>query len=134
MSPLYREANEDYLIPGTKIIIEKGTRVLISSHGIHHDPEYYPDPEKFDPDRFAKEEKVKRDPITFIPFGHGPRNCVALRLGMMQIRIGLVAMINNFQFSIGTRTPVPVHIDEKAYSRTPVGGCMYLKLKAIVPL
>lgn len=54
-------------------MIEKGKTVLIPIHAIHHDPEYYPNPDKFDPDRFDAEEKSKRDTMTWLA-GSGPRN------------------------------------------------------------
>lgn len=38
---------------------------------IHHDPEYYPEPEKFDPDRFSSEAIKQRDSMTWLPFGDG---------------------------------------------------------------
>lgn len=44
--------------------------------GLHHDPEYYPNPEKFDPERFSEENKSKRPAYTYLPFGDGPRICI----------------------------------------------------------
>lgn len=56
--------------------MEEGTRVTISVSGIHHDPEYYPEPEKFNPERFNENGKKSRHPCTYLPFGLGPRKCL----------------------------------------------------------
>lgn len=73
---LSRKCNEKYTVPGTDVTIEKGINALISVLGLHHDPEYYPHPEKFDPERFTEENKKQRNPFTYIPFGEGPRICI----------------------------------------------------------
>lgn len=122
-------ANRDYKVPDSNIVIEKGTMVLIPVYGIHYDPEYYPEPEKFDPERFSNEEQKKRDPMTFLGFGEGPRNCIGLRFGMMQVRIGLITLLNSFEFSIGEKTQSP-RFNLKATTLMNEGK-MYLKLKPI---
>ena len=73
---LVRKCVKDYQIPDTDIIIEKDTRVFIPAIALHYDPDYYPDPEKFDPERFTNEKKASRHPFVHIPFGEGPRNCI----------------------------------------------------------
>lgn len=76
MPMLQRECNKDYQIPDSDAIIPKGTQVHIPVIAIHMDPKYYPDPERFDPDRFTDEEKSKRPHYSYLPFGEGPRNCI----------------------------------------------------------
>lgn len=73
-----RECTKDYQVPGTGVTIEKGTSVAISTLGIHHDAEIYPDPMKFDPDRFLEEIKRSRHPFSWLPFGEGPRACIGM--------------------------------------------------------
>lgn len=73
---LNRICNKDYKVPGTDFVIEKGTKLWIPVLGLHRDPEYYPDPEKFDPERFSEENKKHRHPYAYLPFGEGPRICI----------------------------------------------------------
>lgn len=61
-----------------KFKIEKGSSIIIPIYGIHRDPKYYPNPEKFDPERFSDENKDKIQPGTYLPFGSGPRNCIGM--------------------------------------------------------
>lgn len=71
-----RYCTKTYVIPDLNIILKPGESVAIPIHGIQHDPEYYPEPEIFDPERFSIENKCTRHPMTFIPFGGGPRICI----------------------------------------------------------
>jgi cytochrome P450 family 6 len=73
---LNRICTKDYKVPGSNIMIKKDTKVWIPVLGLQRDPEFYPDPEKFDPERFSEENKNERHPYTFIPFGEGPRVCI----------------------------------------------------------
>jgi Cytochrome P450 len=50
--------------------------VLVPVYALHHDPDYFPDPEKFDPERFSDENKGNIKNFTYLPFGSGPRNCI----------------------------------------------------------
>lgn len=74
-----RETFKEYPVPNTKHVIPKGTPVWINSLGFHYDEKYYPNPTKFDPERFTPEEVSKRPNFTWLPFGEGPRNCIGMR-------------------------------------------------------
>lgn len=58
--------------------IPKGTSIMMFIYGLHHQEEFYPNPEKFDPDRFLPESHNNRDPFAYVPFGAGPRNCIGI--------------------------------------------------------
>ena len=73
---IVRKCNKDYPVPDTNLVIDKGTGVMVSIYALHHDPEYYPDPQNYDPDRFDPSEVERRHPFAFLPFGAGPRNCI----------------------------------------------------------
>lgn len=71
-----RKTVQDYKIEETGLVIEKGTPILIASLGFHYDPQYYPNPYVFDPERFSSVNKSKMNPNVFLSFGIGSRNCI----------------------------------------------------------
>ncbi|XP_023705443.1 probable cytochrome P450 6a14 [Cryptotermes secundus] len=123
-----RKSSKPYKIPETDIDLDTGTSVIIPVIGLHHDPKYYPDPDRFDPERFSEEEKQKRHHYVYLPFGEGPRICIGMRFGLMQTKVGLVSLLSKYQFSVSKKTPVPLVFDAKSFILAPVGG-MWLKIK-----
>lgn len=85
LEPLQRNIRVDYKIPGMNVVIEKGRTVVISPMGIHYDEKYYPNPKKFDPERFSSENSRDRHPCAFLPFGAGPRNCIGKLLYFIRL-------------------------------------------------
>lgn len=71
-----RNAARDIQLDGTDLVIKKNTIVTISPYAIQHDEKYYPEPEKFKPERFTPENVKERHPCTMMSFGHGPRSCL----------------------------------------------------------
>ena len=74
-----RKCVKTYTLPSEPAYtLQPGDGVWIPVHGLHHDPQYFPEPEKFDPERFSEENKDKIKPFTYLPFGSGPRNCIGM--------------------------------------------------------
>lgn len=69
VAQVVRTPTRDYKISNSNLVIPKGTFTGIPTSAIHMDPEYYPDPKKFDPERFNDENKTNRHPMAYLPFG-----------------------------------------------------------------
>ncbi|XP_075215407.1 uncharacterized protein LOC142321295 [Lycorma delicatula] len=124
---LFRECKNNYKLPDGKIL-EKGTIVNIPVLGIQRDPKYFPDPEKFDPERFNKTSPSHPiQSFSYLPFGEGPRFCIGKRYGLMQSKITLFSLVSKFKFELSKKTAAPLKIDPKTFVTQTEGG-MYLKV------
>ncbi|CAD7083746.1 unnamed protein product [Hermetia illucens] len=110
---LPREASQDYKIPNTKFVLKKGINVIIPAYAIHHDPEFYPNPSIFNPDNFSEEAVKNRPLVAFLPFGEGPRICIGARVGMMQTKMGVIAGLRKFRYTLSPRTKQPLKLLSK---------------------
>ncbi|CAG4936473.1 unnamed protein product [Colias eurytheme] len=93
---LNRKCVKDTVLPVGNIKVDKGTRIMMPVFEVQHDEEYFPDPEKFMPERFAPENKHNIIDATFMPFGKGNRVCVGTRYATLQTKAGLVHLLRNF--------------------------------------
>ncbi|XP_067005981.2 cytochrome P450 4C1 [Anabrus simplex] len=80
-----------------KHLIPSGVNVYIPTFLIHREPELYPQPDKFDPDRFLPENAKGRHPYAYIPFSAGPRNCIGQRFALMEEKVVLSTILRNFR-------------------------------------
>uniref|UniRef100_W8C320 Cytochrome P450 6a9 n=2 Tax=Ceratitis capitata TaxID=7213 RepID=W8C320_CERCA len=125
---LNRKCLEDYVVPGhPKYVIKKNKRILIPVGAMHRDPDLYPNPDVFNPDHFSPEKVAKRDSIEFLAFGEGPRNCIGMRFGKMEVLIGLVSLLRNFRFSVCDKTTIPMEYNVASYLVSPKSG-IYLRV------
>ena len=78
--------------------IPEGTDCTIWIFSVHRDERYYPEPEKFDPDRFTQENSKDRPAYAYIPFSAGRRNCIGQRFAMMELKVLLTNILRKFEF------------------------------------
>ncbi|XP_030765600.1 probable cytochrome P450 6a14 isoform X1 [Sitophilus oryzae] len=121
---LPRTCTKNYKIPNSDVVIEKGTSLKIPVWGIHNDPDYFPNPTEFNPDRFSPENKHKINPYTYIPFGDGPRQCLGLRFAMMESKVGLAVLLRNYRYTLHSSTPYPPKYVTNNFIPTVDGGIM----------
>ncbi|KAF4519173.1 hypothetical protein B566_EDAN008236 [Ephemera danica] len=96
--------------------------VGFSIYGLHHDPEYFPDPERFDPERFNEENKSKLKSFTYMPFGSGPRNCIGIRFAQLEVKLALAYVIAAVELEVCERTTIPLVISAENSQMKPTGG------------
>ncbi|XP_063233597.1 uncharacterized protein LOC134537257 [Bacillus rossius redtenbacheri] len=105
-----------YTVPAAEgrpqLTIEKGEIVMIPVIGLHMDPEYFPDPSSFRPERFSEENKHDIKPFTYLPFGVGPRSCIANRFALMEAKVALVHLLSRFDFQVIDKTPLPIKLTD----------------------
>ncbi|CAO2630630.1 Cytochrome P450 3A1 [Lemmus lemmus] len=109
---LDRVCKKDVEING--VLLPKGSVVVIPVYALHHDPQYWPEPTEFRPERFSKENKGSINPYVFMPFGNGPRNCIGMRFALMMMKLAITKVLQNFSFQPCKETQFPMKISRKA--------------------
>ncbi|KYB25692.1 hypothetical protein TcasGA2_TC034188 [Tribolium castaneum] len=122
-----RFCNTDFVLEPTKpderrFTIEKGVTTIIPIYGIHRDPQYFPNPDKFDPERFSDENKAKIVPGTYMPFGVGPRNCIGSRLALLELKTLFFHLLSKCDIVTNSKTVIPLKISPNNGNITPKEG------------
>jgi cytochrome P450 len=92
----FREAIKEIDL-GHGHIIPAGTDIFMSVYTVHRDPRHFPDPEKFDPDRFSPQNSVGRHPYAHTPFGLGRRMCVGHVFANMEAKTILSTVLRRYR-------------------------------------
>lgn len=93
---LLRDVAEDDVVGGYPIVASSS--ILVNIHLTHRLPEFWQQPDAFNPDRFLPENSAGRPRYAFLPFGGGPRQCIAAALATMQIKLMLALLIQTYRF------------------------------------
>ncbi|XP_067210642.1 cytochrome P450 4C1-like [Linepithema humile] len=89
-----RVASEDVKLQS--YIVPAGTLIITAIKLIHRNPDFWPNPDVFDPDRFLPENIKNRHPFSYLPFSAGSRNCIGLRFAMMELKAIIAPLVYNF--------------------------------------
>ncbi|CAK1594916.1 unnamed protein product [Parnassius mnemosyne] len=127
VEPLQRNAKRDYKIPGMNVTVRKGQMVLISPLGIQHDEKYFPNPEKFDPERFSSENSSGRHICAYLSFGTGPRSCMGMRFAKLQALVCLAKFFSKFRVEASKRTLPAMRFVPRRFLVAAEGG-IYLNI------
>lgn len=105
------------------VVLPVGTSVHMMFFDLHRDPEHFPDPLRFDPDRFLPELVEKRHPFAYLPFSAGPRNCIGTtafyppvsnigfnfdvisgqKFAVLQLKTAIITILTNFKLEAITK-------------------------------
>nr|CAD7202888.1 unnamed protein product [Timema douglasi] len=123
-------------VSGGTYRVEVGMSVVIPTLALHHDPQYYPDPDRFNPERFSEDSIQTRPKYVYFPFGGGPRICLAvelnttsalanyatetgMRFGEALMQCGLVTILSSYDVTKMEKTPSALTHDPKAFFFAP---------------
>ncbi|KAF7392697.1 hypothetical protein HZH66_008530 [Vespula vulgaris] len=127
---LMRKTISDYTFESNKVSVPKGTRIWIPIYAIQRDPEIFPSPDAFKPERFSHENEKTRHPMSHLPFGDGPRNCIGARFAAYQSKIGLIKILRKFKVETCEKSPIPYINNPNSFILVPLNG-MHLKFKKV---
>ena len=116
-------------VPGAKpYVVQRGDIVWIPIYGIQHDPQYYPEPKKFDPDRFYDDPKQMSNSLSFLSFGLGPRMCIGNRFALLETKVLLFYIFAKCDLAPCAKSSIPLKLDRKGTAMTSENG-FWLKIQ-----
>jgi cytochrome P450 len=101
------------------VTFQPGAPVIITTYAMHRNPALFPDPERFDPERFSAENEPKIPKHAYLPFGGGPRVCIGNMFAMMEAQLALIVILQRWQLSLA---PGQVVQAEQLFTVRPRGG------------
>ena len=108
--PVYligREATSDLELGGYRV--KKGTTVFMCQWASHRDPRYFPDPEKFIPERWEAGLAKRLPKYAYYPFGGGPRVCIGNTFALMEAAILLATVGQRYKFTLAEDAVIDVN-------------------------
>ncbi|CAD7090293.1 unnamed protein product [Hermetia illucens] len=101
-----RRLTEDTVIDGVNV--PNGTNIIIPIYALHNDPDNFPNPQKFDPDRFDPSQTEGRHPFAYVPFSAGARNCIGQKFALIEIKLVIAKLIMHYELLPATEQKSPI--------------------------
>lgn len=116
-------------VPGAKPYpINPGEFVWLPIYALHMDPNYFENPQKFNPDRFMDDPKKIINSGTYMPFGLGPRMCIGNRFALLETKTLLFNLLARVNLKPCSKTVVPLVLNRKGLAMTAEDG-FWLKIE-----
>lgn len=115
---LVRTALCDYEVGG--YTVPAGSLVVVSQYLMHRDPRFFPDPLRFDPERWTPEAKRTRPAYTYFPFGGGPRRCIGDGFAYMEGVLVLAALASRWRLRLAPHQRVELLATHFLHPREPL--------------
>lgn len=120
-----RVCTKDYNLSydNVNVTIAKGTEVWFPIHSYQCDAKYFPEPDRFNPERFSDENKATINPSNYVPFGTGPRMCIGNRFALMEIKVMLYYLLKEFRLTPGPNTEIPMQLLSTSFGLQVKNAC-----------
>jgi cytochrome P450 len=103
---LGRQINKGAKVEIGGYVIPERTSLIVASYVTHRDPRWFPDPERFDPERFTSENEKALPRYAYFPFGGGPRICIGNSFAMMEAKLILATIVQKHRLTLVPGHPV----------------------------
>lgn len=111
---------EDY--DGRKVQLQKGDGIWVPAAAIMRDPQLFPEPDRFWPERFSADSSSPVDSSAILAFGLGPRNCIGSRFALMETKAVFFYLLSHFRLEAGPRTQHPIQLKKASLAPSAENG------------
>jgi cytochrome P450 len=125
-----RLAVRDIAVDGYRV--EAGSLVALGIYAVHHDPQLWPNPQVFDPDRFSPENTRQRDRWHFIPFAGGARSCIGEHFARLETTLALATIVRSTEL-VATDDVFPVEVPFTTVAKGPIPARVRVRGRATTP-
>lgn len=117
-------------LPGDKpYVVKKGSAIWFPVYGLHRDPKYFDDPNRFNPERFLNADHKGNNLNAYLPFGLGPRMCIGNRFALLETKVMLVHLLARCVLKPCKKTVYPMRYSKSTFGILADGG-FWLKVQA----